>query len=94
MQIAVSTIRHIKVENDVHLGYIDASSEYIGGHHDPTAALVELTEFSNTLMLLHASMDGDGRNCLFIKILAEEVSSFSLSDEDDDLIELELINQF
>lgn len=39
-------------------------------------------------------MTSDGRDGLFIQVLAEEVGSFCFSDKDDDLVELQLIDQF
>jgi hypothetical protein len=45
-------------------------------------------------MLLHTSMHGYGWDRLFIQILAQEISSFGLSYEDNYLVELQLVYQF
>lgn len=94
VQVAVGGVRHVEVEDDVDLGNVDSSSEDISGDHDSGATLIEFTELGNPLMLLHGSMTSDGRDGLFIQVLAEEVGSFSLPHEDDHLVELELVNQF
>jgi len=92
VEIAISALRHVEVEDDVDLGDVDASAEDIGGHHDSTGTLVELTELSNPLMLLHASMHSNCWDGLFIQVLAQEVSPFSLPHEDDHLVELQLVD--
>ena len=83
----------VKIWYFEYLGDVDASAEDVGGDHDPAAALVELWELGDALVLLHASVDGDGGNGLLVQILAEEVGTFSLLHEYYHLIKLELVDQ-
>ena len=69
MKVTVRTIGHVKVKDNINFGNVDASAEDVSSDHDSTRTLVELTELSNPLMLLHPSMYGNSWNCLFIQVL-------------------------
>lgn len=91
MQILVALFRHIKVDDDVDLLDVDASTEQVCADHDSILALLEARVDLETLLLRHGLEAGDTGESLALNDLVQFLRVLLRLGEDDDLIELEVV---
>jgi len=91
VEIGISLLRHIKVEDHIDLFNINTSSEYVSWHHDPVLELFEVIVPLNSLRLEQVPVD---RNAGEVILSEDFIQLDGIEDtlhEDNDLIEHEWV---
>lgn len=91
MEILISLVGHVEVDDDVDSLNIDTSSEKIGADHDSVLAFFELLEYSESLAHVHVSATGDTWELLLLDDVVQFLSILVCFREDDHLVEVELV---
>lgn len=91
MEILISLVGHIEVDDDVDSLDVDTSAEKVSADHDSILALFELLENSESLAHLHVSAAGDTWELLLLDDVVQFLGILVCSCEDDDLVEVELV---
>ena len=85
MQVLIALIGEIVVDDDVNTGDIDAATEQIRSDQDATFVVLKLLVLRNSILLLHRTVDTDGREIAVSKKLAELSSTRRSRDKNNDL---------
>lgn len=86
MEVGFAAIRHVKVDNDVHALYVDASTHQVSRHQYTVLIVLEALETLNPLRLLKLSVCADAEHPLLLEYLGEHLRTLELVDEDDHLV--------
>merc|ERR1719273_1139728 len=93
VQVGVSVLGHVVVEDNVDSLNVHATTEEVGGDKDSLLEILELLVARESLLLSHASVNGDGWEILLYEELGQSHTSLHGLDEDDDLVEFQNIEQ-
>merc|ERR1719278_2196712 len=93
VEVGVSVLGHVVVENNIDPLDVHATPEEVGGHEDPLLEILELLVSGESLLLSHASVDGNGWEILLYEELGQRNTSLHGLDKDDDLVEFQHIEQ-
>ena len=85
MKVGVSVLGHVVVEHNVDSLNVHATAEEIGGHEDSLLEILELLVSGESLLLSHASVNGNGGEILLYEELSQGHTSLHRLDKDDDL---------
>merc|ERR1719273_1044003 len=85
VQVGVSVLGHVVVEDNVDSLNVHATTEEVGGDEDSLLESLELLVARESLLLSHASVNGDGWEILLYEELGQGNTSLHGLDEDDDL---------
>jgi len=91
MEIGISLLRHIKVEDHIDLFNINTSTEYVSWHHDPVLELFEVIVPLYSLRLQQVSVDRDAGEVILSQDFVQFDSVEDALHEDNDLIEHEWV---
>ena len=94
VEILIGIRWHVKVDNNVDLLNIDTSTDKIGCNTDSVLTLLEVLVDLQCLLLFHASMESNRWESLLLNKFIQNLSILLWFHENDDLIEIELIQQF
>ena len=87
VQVGVSVLGHVVVEDNVDSLNVHATTEEVGGHEDSFLEILELLVARESLLLSHASVNGDGGEILLYEELSQGNTSLHGLHKDDDLQE-------
>jgi hypothetical protein len=93
VQVGVSVLGHVVVDNDVDTFNVDSSSEQVGGHHDACLEFLELSVFLNPFFLFDSGVDAQAGEVALDQELVELGRAGNRVDEDDELVELEGVEE-
>lgn len=93
MEVGVSFLGHVVVDDEVDSFDVDASAEKIGGNQQSGTVALEKVVVFDSLFLFESGVDADGVEELGLEELSELLSTVDSVDEDDDLVEGEVIQQ-
>ena len=85
VQICVCVLRHVVVEDNVDALNVHATAEQVGGDENPLLEILELLVSGESLLLSHASVNGDGGEILLYEELGQGNTSLHGLHKDDDL---------
>ena len=85
VEVGVSVLGHVVVENNIDPLDVHATPEEVGGHEDPLLEILELLISGESLLLSHPSVYGNSWEILFYQQLRQGHTSLHRLDEDDDL---------
>ena len=71
MQVLIGTLGKVVVDDNVDPLYIHAATKQVGGDKNALVKVLKLLVASNTLLLLHLTMDADGRETALLEELVE-----------------------
>jgi len=91
MEIGISLLRHIKVEDHIDLFNINTSTEYVCWHHDPVLELFEVIVPLYSLRLQQISVDRDAGEVILSQDFVQFDGVEDALHEDNDLIEHEWV---
>jgi len=89
MEVGVSGIWDIVVNDNVHTGDIETTGEDIGGNEDTLVELLERFVAGDTLLLRHGAVNANTGEVALDQQLVELVGALDRLDKDADLVELE-----
>lgn len=93
MEVGVSSLRDVVVDDDVDTRNIETTGKDIGGDKDALVELLEGLVLGNTIRLFHRSVNGDTGEVALLQQLVELLSAGNRLDKDADLVELEGIQE-
>lgn len=93
VQVLVGLSRQVVVDGQVDTLDIDTSTEDIGGDTDTLVELLKGLVSGDSLLLLQTGVDSNGWEVTSTQQLVQLNSSLGRSDEDDDLVELQGVQQ-
>merc|ERR1712203_775251 len=93
VQVSVSVLWHVVVEDDVDALDIHATAKQVGGNQDSLLEVLELLVPGQPLLLAHPPVDGDGGEVLLNQQLSQGHAALHRLDEDDHLVELQHIKK-
>jgi len=93
MQVSITILRHVVVEHDVDTLDIDTSTKQVRRDKNSALEVLELRVTVQSLLLVHRSVNVDGREVLLLEKLVQRDATLDRLDKDDDLVELERVEQ-
>ena len=90
VEIGVGVFWHVVIEDDVHSFNVHSSPKKVGGHQDSFLEILELLVARESLLLSHASVNGNGGEILLYEELSQGNTSLHRLDKDDDLQERDI----
>lgn len=93
VQVLVGLVGQVVVDGQIDSFDIDTSTKHIGGNTDTLVELLERFVSLDSLFLRQSRVDGDGREVTSAQQLVQLVGSLGGSDEDDDLVEFQRVQQ-
>merc|ERR1719237_716083 len=93
VQVGVGVLGHVVVEDDVDALDVHAAPEEVRRHQDPLLEVLELLVAGEPLLLVHAAVDGDGREVLLDQQLRKGHAPLHAFHEDNHLVELEGVEE-
>lgn len=93
VQISVAVFRHVIIDHNVDAFDINASAQDVSGHHDAVLERLKVLVVFDTVFLVHASMDANGGELLFLEQTVEGGGSGLGFHENDGLVEFEGVEE-
>ena len=90
VEVGVGILGHVVVEDNVDSLNVHATTEEVGGDEDSLLEILELLVARESLLLSHASVNGDGGEILLYEELGQGNTSLHGLDKDDDLQETDI----
>jgi len=67
VEVGIVIFWHVIVDDNIYPFNVNPSSEYICGNHYPMLKIFKILEVLNSIFLIHASMNCNGREVLFLQ---------------------------
>lgn len=93
MEVLISLIWHVEVNNDVNLLDVYTSAVHVSGNHDAVLGLLEVVIHFYPLLLLHVSVTCNTWEAFVLNDFLQRVGVRSLADKHNHLVELEGVEQ-
>lgn len=93
VEVGVRVLGHVVVENNVDPLNVHASAKQVCGHKDSLLKILELLIPRQPLLLIHGTVDGNGRKVLFHQKLCQRHATLHSLHKDDHLVELEQVKK-
>merc|ERR1719361_1316118 len=93
VQVSVSVLWHVVVEDDVDALDVHSTPKQVGGDQNPLLEVLELLVPGQPLLLAHAPVDSDGGEVLLDQQLRQRHASLHGLDEDHHLVKLQHVKQ-
>lgn len=90
MEVGLSVLGEVKVDNDVDCRNVDTASEEIGGDKVAALALAEVVEDAVAMGLNHLGVDVEAGEAELRNALGKELDTVDRVAEDDALVNVEL----
>ena len=89
MQVSVSRVGHVVVDDNVDAFDVDTATDDIRGNHDSLVEILEGLVSGDAFLLGQTGVDADGWEVAFVEKAVEFVGPCNGLDEDDHLVELQ-----
>jgi hypothetical protein len=93
MQVGLSILREVEVDNDINRNDIDTTCEQVRAHKTASFSVLEVVENSVPVSLLHSGMNEEAGVAKLVNLLSEQFYSLGSVAEDDSLTNVQLREQ-